>query len=328
MNAMPALIREVDDAIARGTTARRADHLRKVTDLFLRDAPALTDEQVDLFDVVIARLAAAIEARARIELAERLADAPNAPRGVIRTLAHDDIDIAPPGARPLEPPVRRGPGGRGDRQGPRAHARHLGAPEPERAGHRRAGEARRPQGRARGGRQSRGALLRRLDDRPGRPGARRRGAPGGARRPRRPARGASAPARRHRPGDRAPAPWPATARAAGGRGGVEIGASSVRGRGPARRARSRRGLRRRLPEIAATRAITEGDVRHLRPANGGGGGRGGRWTRKATRHLRSSRSPPISVSAPPSGCSRPGIRSFSSSSRGRRAGPSARWSRS
>jgi uncharacterized protein (DUF2336 family) len=96
MNAMPALIREVDDAIARGTTARRADHLRKVTDLFLRDAPALTDEQVDLFDVVIARLAAAIEARARAELAERLADAPNAPRGVIRSLAHDEIAVARP----------------------------------------------------------------------------------------------------------------------------------------------------------------------------------------------------------------------------------------
>lgn len=96
MNAMPALIREVDDAIARGTTARRADHLRKVTDLFLRDAPALTDDQVDLFDVVIARLAAAIEARARAELAERLADAPNAPRGVIRSLAHDEIAVARP----------------------------------------------------------------------------------------------------------------------------------------------------------------------------------------------------------------------------------------
>ncbi|WP_372423941.1 DUF2336 domain-containing protein [Salinarimonas chemoclinalis] len=93
---MPALIREVDDAIARGSRERRADHLRQVTDLFLRDAPALSDEQVDLFDVVIARLAAVIEARARLELAERLADAPNAPRGVIRSLAHDDIEIARP----------------------------------------------------------------------------------------------------------------------------------------------------------------------------------------------------------------------------------------
>lgn len=96
MNAMPALIREVDDAIARGDGSRRADQLRRVTDLFLRDATALTDEQIDLFDVVIARLAAAIEARARAELAERLADAPNAPRGVVRSLAHDDISVARP----------------------------------------------------------------------------------------------------------------------------------------------------------------------------------------------------------------------------------------
>lgn len=96
MNAVPRLIREVEDAIARGTPPRRVQQLRRVTDLFLRDAPALTDEQIDLFDVVIARLASAIEARARLELAERLADAANAPRGVIRSLAHDTIDVARP----------------------------------------------------------------------------------------------------------------------------------------------------------------------------------------------------------------------------------------
>jgi uncharacterized protein (DUF2336 family) len=45
---------------------------------------------------VIARLAAAIETRARAELAERLADAPNAPRGVLRSLAHDEIVVARP----------------------------------------------------------------------------------------------------------------------------------------------------------------------------------------------------------------------------------------
>lgn len=56
----------------------------------------LSDEQVEVFDVVIARLATAIEARARAELAERLADVPNAPRGVVRSLAHDEITVARP----------------------------------------------------------------------------------------------------------------------------------------------------------------------------------------------------------------------------------------
>ncbi|HEX8166399.1 MAG TPA: DUF2336 domain-containing protein [Beijerinckiaceae bacterium] len=90
------MIADLEDSIVRGSQQRRLDSLRQVTDLFLRDAEALTDEQVELFDLVIVRLAAAIETRARAELAERLADAPNAPRGVLRSLAHDQIVVARP----------------------------------------------------------------------------------------------------------------------------------------------------------------------------------------------------------------------------------------
>jgi uncharacterized protein (DUF2336 family) len=90
------VIADLEDAIARGSQERRLASLRQVTDLFLRDAEALTDEQIELFDLVIARLAAAIETRARAELADRLADAPNAPRGVLRSLAHDEIVVARP----------------------------------------------------------------------------------------------------------------------------------------------------------------------------------------------------------------------------------------
>jgi uncharacterized protein (DUF2336 family) len=81
---------------ARDSPERRVLTVRRVTDLFLRDAEAFTEQQVELFDVVIARLAAAIETRARAELSERLADIPRAPRGVIRFLAHDEIVIARP----------------------------------------------------------------------------------------------------------------------------------------------------------------------------------------------------------------------------------------
>jgi uncharacterized protein (DUF2336 family) len=91
-----ALIEDLDSAIAHASRSRRNDHLERVTDLFLRDAPRLSDEQIDLFDVVIARLANAIEVRARMALSERLADVPNAPRGVVRSLAHDEISVARP----------------------------------------------------------------------------------------------------------------------------------------------------------------------------------------------------------------------------------------
>jgi len=90
------LIQELEDSIALSSSGKRVDHLRRVTDLFLRDAPALNDEQIELFDVVIARLATAIETSARIELAERLAAVGNAPRGVVRSLAHDEISVARP----------------------------------------------------------------------------------------------------------------------------------------------------------------------------------------------------------------------------------------
>ena len=96
MRSLSTLIRDLEGSIAHGSPERRAESLRRITDLFLLSPEALTDEQVDVFDLVIARLATAIETRARAELAERLADVPNAPRGVIRSLAHDEIIVARP----------------------------------------------------------------------------------------------------------------------------------------------------------------------------------------------------------------------------------------
>jgi len=96
MSHVTNLIRDLEDSIRSRSNERRVETLRRVTDLFLRDASVYTDEHVDLFDIVISRLASAIEARARAELAERLADVPNAPPGVIRSLANDEIMVARP----------------------------------------------------------------------------------------------------------------------------------------------------------------------------------------------------------------------------------------
>jgi uncharacterized protein (DUF2336 family) len=96
MGSLPKLLKDLEASIAHGSGERRAETLRRVTDLFLHDPEALTEQQVDVFDLVITRLATAIEARARADLAERLAGIPNAPRGVIRSLAHDQIVVARP----------------------------------------------------------------------------------------------------------------------------------------------------------------------------------------------------------------------------------------
>jgi uncharacterized protein (DUF2336 family) len=92
-----SLIRELEDAIERGSTQRRADTLRRVADLFTKRAAELSEHHVELFDDVILRLAGEIETKARAELARRLAPIDNAPQNTVRDLARDDaIEVAAP----------------------------------------------------------------------------------------------------------------------------------------------------------------------------------------------------------------------------------------
>jgi len=92
-----ALIKELDEAINRGSAARRSAMLQKVTELFLSGSEGYSDEDIGLFDDVIIRLAARIEQAARVLLAERLAPVSNAPPRIIHLLASDNaIEIACP----------------------------------------------------------------------------------------------------------------------------------------------------------------------------------------------------------------------------------------
>src|SRR5215468_2470843 len=91
------LIDDLEAAIASGEIGRRAETLRRVTDLFVSGSTQYSDEQVALFDDVMSRLASEIETSARSTFGRRLASASVAPPGVIRTLALDDaIEVAGP----------------------------------------------------------------------------------------------------------------------------------------------------------------------------------------------------------------------------------------
>jgi uncharacterized protein (DUF2336 family) len=97
VEAQRSLIDEVESAIASGSSSKRVETLRRVTDLFMVSADDYSETQVGLFDDVIARLADKIETKARAELAARLAPVRNAPISVVRSLAHDDaIEVAGP----------------------------------------------------------------------------------------------------------------------------------------------------------------------------------------------------------------------------------------
>jgi len=93
----PALLSEIEGAIASRSVVGRGETLRKVTDLFVAGAERFNEDQVAVFDDVIGRLADATDTPAKAELAERLADVDNAPVNVVGRLAADDaLEVARP----------------------------------------------------------------------------------------------------------------------------------------------------------------------------------------------------------------------------------------
>ena len=97
MNGTLSLLDELETTLASGSSARGIEILTSVTDLFINGAQRFSEDQIGIFDDVMARLMVKIEAKARAKLAHRLAPIANAPRNVIQILASDDdIEVARP----------------------------------------------------------------------------------------------------------------------------------------------------------------------------------------------------------------------------------------
>ncbi len=97
MNVAASLLPELEEVVQHGSAEKRAKTLRRVTSLFLDGAANYTDEHVALFDDVIGALIEEIEVKALAELARQIAPVPNAPHGVVTTLAkNDNIAVAGP----------------------------------------------------------------------------------------------------------------------------------------------------------------------------------------------------------------------------------------
>src|SRR5580698_1572128 len=91
------LLDELETALSSGSFDRRNQIMTSVTDLFINGAPHFSEDQITIFDDVIARLISTIEAKARAKLADRLASIANAPLNVVTLLASDnDIEVARP----------------------------------------------------------------------------------------------------------------------------------------------------------------------------------------------------------------------------------------
>jgi uncharacterized protein (DUF2336 family) len=89
-------LEELQTVFAAKDSASQEVTLDKITDLFLAGSARFSESHIAVFDQVIGLLSAAIEIRARARLAEKLADSPNAPPGVVRALSCDKIVVARP----------------------------------------------------------------------------------------------------------------------------------------------------------------------------------------------------------------------------------------
>src|SRR5258707_1049520 len=101
MKAANSFLKDLDDAILRGTSESRTRALWHTTDLLI--AGGYSDDEIWTFGEVIGRLADEIEVAARAQLARRLARFDKAPVNIIHKLAFDDsIDVAGPVLRESE----------------------------------------------------------------------------------------------------------------------------------------------------------------------------------------------------------------------------------
>jgi uncharacterized protein (DUF2336 family) len=101
MTEIKSFLRDLDDAVLRGTEESRTRALWHTTDLLI--AGRYSDDEIWTFGEVIGRLADEIEVAARAQLAKRLARFDRAPVNIINKLAFDDsIDVAGPVLRESE----------------------------------------------------------------------------------------------------------------------------------------------------------------------------------------------------------------------------------
>jgi uncharacterized protein (DUF2336 family) len=97
MDARRSLIDDFEDALQSDSPERRNAMLHQISDLFVRTANSLGEDQITLFDQLLTRLIDVVEAKALVELSRQLAPVATAPAEVVRRLArNDEIQIAGP----------------------------------------------------------------------------------------------------------------------------------------------------------------------------------------------------------------------------------------
>lgn len=84
------------DLAKEGSSEKRRELLRQITDVFLAHPEDRSDKESVLFDEIVGAVAADLETQVRVELSRKVADSSAPLRRTARRLALDDIEIARP----------------------------------------------------------------------------------------------------------------------------------------------------------------------------------------------------------------------------------------
>ena len=84
------------DLANEGSSEKRRELLRQITDVFLAQSADRSDKEAALFDEIVGAVASDLETQVRIELSRKIADAPGPLRRTARRLAMDEIEVARP----------------------------------------------------------------------------------------------------------------------------------------------------------------------------------------------------------------------------------------
>ena len=96
MSAQTSRLKELIAVAKEGSSEKRRDLLREITDVFMAAPDRYTSSEMQHFDVILSKVTETVEIELRREIAEKLADVPSAPKNLIRQLAHDEIFVAEP----------------------------------------------------------------------------------------------------------------------------------------------------------------------------------------------------------------------------------------
>ena len=84
------------DLAKEGSSEKRRELLRQITDVFLADPPERSDRESELFDEIVVAVAADLETQVRVELAKKVAISNVPVHRTARRLAMDVIEVARP----------------------------------------------------------------------------------------------------------------------------------------------------------------------------------------------------------------------------------------